>query len=462
MKSLFTYQKHLTLWTSKNGLLTLFLISIGLTRFLFLNSWGIVDSEWWRAWMNHISQVGFSNLYSDAMGGFQVYQNLKHPQFLDSHLITFPHIEVPVFNPNEYFRSVFPIAQPPIFFLDLALALKVKNIFSLESDYMALNLTNILLSIVLTAVMVKILKNMAVPNHTNWALALIWANPMVILQANLQGYRDLLMLVLITISLALIQKNEVQPFIAGIIFGLACMTKPTALYVFLAIFLILSNKHFFQFNLGVATVVLIVASLYLITSRLYGLFAAILTEMSFAKNFSEGVSPWSIFKLFEDYSEFIPINLSAQTYISSIASSLSNYLGLISIIHLVGFLIIACRLRKNKNLTVFDPQLQLFTISLYFLTPNSRMNHYFVFLTIWLIGLANSKTRSISIIVIFIYFLQDFVYGGFGRSSIYEGAKISLVVNIILSISYLFFFLNKYLNLSKFDYNNKIIKTKNK
>jgi hypothetical protein len=439
----------LSCWKNKTGLLTIFLVVVGLTRFLFLNSWGIVDSEWWRAWMNHIDQVGISNLYSGTPSGFQVFQNLWHPRILDGQLVSFPLIEVPVFNPNHYFRTIFPIAQPPFFFLDLAFVLETKNLLNLPSDYAALNLTNILLSIVLTLVTAKFLKNLEVSHPNNWALLLIWANPLIILQANLQGYRDLMLLILITISLLLIQKNQKEPYIAGIIFGLACMTKPTALYVLLVIFLVLSNRQFFHFAAGVATVVFMVASFYLITMKLYGLLAAILTEMSFAKNFSEGVSPWSILKLFEDYSKFLPINSKSQMFLSSFASTLSNHLGIISIIHLIVFLLIALYLRKNGNLTVFDPQLQLFAISLYFFTPNSRINHYVVFLTVWLIGLASLKTRNISIIVISMYFLQDLLYGGFGRMSIFEGLKASLLLNIIISISYLFYFTQKYLKLPK-------------
>jgi hypothetical protein len=82
------------------------------------------------------------------------------------------------------------------------------------------------------------------------------------------------------------------------------------------------------------------------------------------------------------------------------------------------------------------------------------MNHYFVFITIWLIAIPIMKKYIFSGAIIFLLFIQDFLYGGFGRNSLFEGTKFSLLVNILFSAAVLLYFIRKKLKTTKLSSEN--------
>ena len=91
-------------------------------------------------------------------------------------------------------------------------------------------------------------------------------------------------------------------------------------------------------------------------------------------------------------------------------------------------------LKKKRIYTIFDLEFQLFAITLLLALPNIKINHYFVFLPIWLIIFAKQKLRSTSVFILPVFFIQDLIYGGFGRNSIFDGTKFSAPINIVLTI----------------------------
>jgi hypothetical protein len=330
--------------------------------------------------MSHLNLVGFANLYSNPIEGIEILKALGNPISVDGTIVTFPFISTPTFLPNDYFRQLFPIAQPPIFFLDLAFTSGLKNFLNIESDYIILNFTNIIFSIILTIVVTKILKYRNVNNYKIWGVALIWANPLLILQANVQGYRDLLLLILITVSFQIILKSQKYTYLSGMIFGLACLTKPTAIYLLIIIFIIMANKEFLKYIVGMLSKTCIVMAAYLVTKRIYGLISAIFTEFSFTKTFSEGISFWSPIKLIYDHNEFLPFSVSLKENLFAFSKILAINLNYISLLHILIFILFAAKLRRIEKIDLFDVRIQIFTFLYYFFIPNSRMNHYFVFI----------------------------------------------------------------------------------
>ncbi len=384
--------------------------------------------------MNHINLVGFANVYSDRTQGFEIFKSLGNPISIDGPIISFPSITVPTFLPNDYFRFFFPVAQPPLFLLDLAFTNSLKNLLSINSDYVVLNLTNIVFSFTLTLLISSILRERSIKRHRTWALALVWANPLLILQSNIQGYRDLLLLNLITLSIKLMDRDKKCLYLSGAVFALACMTKPTAIFVVIVFFICLTNRAFLKFLIGMTFSVSMVFAIYLFTDRLFGLVAAIFTEFSFTQTFSEGISFWSTFKLLFEYTEYLPISSDLQSFTMSVGNILLKNLTLISILHLGIFLLIALKMRRDSKIDIFGRRIQIFIIFFYFLMPNSRMNHYFVFLSILLIAIPVARERLLITPVIALIFLQDLLYGGFGRNSFFEGTRLSLPINIVTSI----------------------------
>jgi hypothetical protein len=393
--------------------------------------------------MKHLTLVGFANVYSNPIQGLEIFGSLRNPILIDIPIVSFPQITVPTFLPNDYFRYVFPVAQPPLFLLDLSITNGLKEILNIKSDYIILNLTNIIFSISLTFLVSRVLKGRSVKNYQTWSLALIWANPLMILQSNVQGYRDLLLLNLITLSISLICNMNRHHYLSGAVFGLACFTKPTAVFVSIVIFICLSNRELLKFIAGMIMTASVVIGLYFYTSRLYGLLAALFTEFSFTKTFSEGISFWSSFKLLYEYSDYLPISTNLQHLTYVITRQLYNNLTLISVLHLIVFFLIALKLRQELKVDFFSREIQLLVASFYFLIPNSRMNHYFVFITILLVAIPLAKEKIYFVAILVLLLLQDLIYGGFGRNSFFEGTNLSLPINSVLSTLIIVFLFSK-------------------
>jgi hypothetical protein len=187
----------------------------------------------------------------------------------------------------------------------------------------------------------------------------------------------------------------------------------------------------------------VVIGLYFYTSRLYGLLAALFTEFSFTKTFSEGISFWSSFKLLYEYSDYLPISTNLQHLTYVITRQLYNNLTLISVLHLIVFFLIALKLRQELKVDFFSREIQLLVASFYFLIPNSRMNHYFVFITILLVAIPLAKEKIYFVAILVLLLLQDLIYGGFGRNSFFEGTNLSLPINSVLSTLIIVFLFSK-------------------
>jgi hypothetical protein len=419
-------------------LFNLILIVLGLSRVFFINAWGMVDVEWWRAWLEHIEEVGFRNIYSVSEDSLALFLNLAHPVQLPSGFTTFPQITIPEFSANLYSRDSFPIAQPPIFFMDLFFVSKIQSLSQISSDYQILNLTNIFWSLILTFSFGLLLKKLKKGNYVTYALLLIWANPLLILQSNLQGYRDLLTITLLTFSLLFIQYSGRYLYLSGIFFGAACLTKPTALYLVPLFFMMFNKETIKKIVIGSSVVLFSTIGIYAVIKRLYGLTAAMLTEMSISNSWSEGISVWSPFRLINVYSRFLPLDsLMTQEIVSTLNTLLEN-VGLISLFYFTGFCGLALLSRKMFSPNLLSPIVPIFLLILYLFNPSSRMNHYFVFVPIWLIGLTQAKTRNYSVLILVIFFIQDFFYAGLGRNSFFDGSDYYPIVNFTLSIIAIF------------------------
>jgi hypothetical protein len=398
-----------------------------------INSWGMVDTEWWRAWMAHIQEVGIRNVYSNITDSSALFANLSNPILHPNGFKTFPDIHIPEFSANLYWRVLFPIAQPPIFYLDLLFVLFFKTYLGINSDYQILNMTNIFWSLILTFSFGLLLKKLNVHRYITYALLLIWVNPLFILQSNVQGYRDLLIVIFITLSLLFSQSSGKKPYFAGLFFGAACLTKPTALFL-LPVLLLIQNKQVIRkMFVGSTFALLTTTAIYAYFQRLYGLTAAMLTEMSLANSWSEGISVWSPFRIIGLHSNYLPISTELIHPFITFLDRFRSHIGYFSALNFIGFLVIAALIRKSHSPDLFSPVVPLFVFLLYISNPSSRMNHYFVFIPIWLIGFTKTSTRAFSALILLAFFIQDFAYAGLGRNSYFDGTRYFPLINFILT-----------------------------
>jgi hypothetical protein len=113
------------------------------------------------------------------------------------------------------------------------------------------------------------------------------------------------------------------------------------------------------------------------------------------------------------------------------------------VLHLIVFFLIALKLRQELKVDFFSREIQLLVASFYFLIPNSRMNHYFVFITILLVAIPLAKEKIYFVAILVLLLLQDLIYGGFGRNSFFEGTNLSLPINSVLSTLIIVFLFSK-------------------
>jgi hypothetical protein len=407
------------------------LASLGSIRFLTLNSWGSTDTEWWRAWIDFAGSQSLFVVYRLTISSDFSFADLLSPYTLSESFRTFPNVIVPKFEPNSYSRYLFPIAQPPLFFADLELVRILKEILGIKSDYMVLNLTNILYSLILTIIFKFIFQFLGKKDALKLSLIVIWCNPLLFFNSNINGYRDMLMLICISGSMLALLKGGVGITISGALFGFAMLTKPTAIYALLGFVLILSAKRLLKFMFGIL-ITFIIAFLWLLyTNQFGGFVVAMLTEAGAARRYSESINFWnpalaltSLHKSSIDY-------LLLHENLLQISNLLMLLLPFFILIFLLLSVLVLIKYRRLGPNYLGSEAVIFFTLFALFI-PNWRLNHYVVFLPFFMASFAVRENRALVIKVLTAFFLQDFIAGGFGRNSVYEGSAYYPLFNYVL------------------------------
>ncbi len=399
--------------------LTFFLLGL-LVRILFWDSTGLQDAEWWRAWMFGIDKYGLSKIYeiekcTSNIFGALVNKSILEPPFYKRQCQTVIH-----FSPNNYGRNYFPIVQPQLFYVELFLT-KMLSIFFALNDYKSISITNSIWTTFSALLFYFIGKELKVKNSLLVATLIIWLNPIIILSANVQLYKDMPLLFLIFFSLYCWLKNK--NILSLLFWGLAVIFKPTALLLMPFYISAFSYKIIYS---AIPFLLTVIFHIYNQSIVGYCVSLIAITDTMGLRG-AEGIG---FFKYSDVFLYLLSkINYSNQEVITYSAKIISNFLS-------IAILFYSTKIKiSNKVSTIhFDRILSLLFMLLFF-RYGIQVNHWIIFMPFALIGIINCKySYNYLCIILIFYFVQDYSYGGIFGNERYANSLYSQSLQFFFSI----------------------------
>jgi hypothetical protein len=403
-------------------IISLTLISAGLIRLLLLGSSGNVDMEFWRAWMSKLERGNLLTIYSIEPYGLEFFHNLKNRIPVEGLFFRFEGIDPNFFQANWYSQKFYPIVQPPNFYFDLMIVNYFNNkIFN--NDYVALNFINVIWTIILNFLIYLIFIKTKIMKPFLKSLLLIWVNPLILVNTVIQGFRDIYSVLFIVGSIILITNKKY--FLAGIIATLGLMAKPQILFLFVIILVLIPQKKLLNYVSGVILTISLIIYIYFSTGYLYGLLASSMMVTATTKWYPSTISFFTPFTFLQKHQDFVYFHIN--TNLGSWINRFTDYLQLLSVIHLAGSILAVVIFRKvftNLIGNLYSLEFFYLTLLIYMLRPNGQPNHYFAMSIFWLISLAKfDKFFWSKFTVLGCFLIQDLGYNGFGRNSIFVGTS---------------------------------------
>jgi Gpi18-like mannosyltransferase len=398
-----------------------------ITSFLY----GTQDVEWWKAWFSSIEQNGIVNVYGETDS-----ENLK----LINKGLNFDDVRqktqnVIFFEPYKYFRKNYVVTQPPVYLYHLYIAGKVYKIFDPKLTNSRLynfflNFFPILYS-VLTCIIIYWFLNSTKYNDLSLVTSLFYLlNPLIILNSPIQGFWDPILGFYILLSLIFLYKKKLTA--SFVFFAIALLIKPTAIIV-IPIYLFFVIRENSLLGILKSTIVAIFLALVLISPFIFSNhFISMSLGVHSIINSSSDISRQSL-------NFWWPVQYYLNFYTSSTHSFVDFLIGKnfiwsedfpvskISAINLkylsLCLLFIATILNMyNASKFVLNNRFYIFYFAfiqcyIYFmLRIGVQNNHYYIMLVFFSIFCFFTKELFYNfVILILIFFIQDFIFYGFGR-----------------------------------------------
>ena len=404
-------------------LISISLILLGLLRLLLLGSSGIVDMEFWRAWMSKLERGNLLTIYSNQPHSLDFFHNLKTRIPVENPFFRFKDIDPNFFKANWYSQTYYPIVQPPNFYLDIIVVNYFKNNF-LNNDYISLNFTNVIWTILLNILFYLIFIKLKINKSLLKSLLLIWVNPLILMNTVIQGYRDIYSVLFVMGSVLLISYKKY--FLSGVIIALGFLVKPQILFLVIIVLVIIPKKKILNYISGGIFMISVVILVYFSTGYLYGLAASFLmVSGATTKWYPSTLSFFTPFTFVQHHQDFIYFHVSAK--LVSWVNNMAEYLQYMSLIHIMGSILAVGLFRKfisDEVGAIFSIEFFYLTLFIFMLRPNAQPNHYFAISIFWLLSLAKfDKFFWSKFTILACFLIQDLGYNGFGRNSIYVGTS---------------------------------------
>jgi hypothetical protein len=392
--------------TKKLYIAIILIVAGFILRMLFVNSIGLQDAEWWRAWMYQLQYSGPIQIYALEDCQQSLMDALKNAKLLEAPFTQKGCQSVVEFSANEYWRTKFPVVQPQLFYIQLWLVKIIGNWLLIE-DYILISYFNSFYTILITVVFFGIASKLKFSSPIIFALVTGWSNPILILNGNIQLYQDVFMILLLSIGFYVGLVGRLKTSI--LIYGIALLFKPSVLFLFPLLF------YFYGFNVILLPIPLIISlSIHYFNGSFVGYMVSILSITdTMAMNGSEGLGFFKlidavIFLIGKTNYEFLAIEI---IFISKIFSLL-----------ILGFIVIKSILLKKminfnfSNCDYFEKILLLSVMVIYF-RFGLQVNHWLILFPFMMIGLILAKNSKLIIFLLVSFFIQDLIYGGVYRGS---------------------------------------------
>jgi len=443
-----------------------FLLLAGLlVRLIGSFLYGTQDMEWWKAWGVYATQQSLTGIYGTTdQEIFDLWREGQcQPLALKEGLAVLPTQTIVHFASYRYFRTEYILTQPPLYIYSLDVFTRLYGMISPELANnrvfnFFINLEPIISSAVLAWLISLFVSNLANRSTGKLAGLVYWLNPLVILNAPIQGYRDPLCALFTVISVVMLYRKNLS--LAFVCLALAFMYKPQGVLIAPVVVLVGLREHRFNRNL-LAWIVAGLTSLavclpYIITNHFLGLVQGVLSITQMSSDLSrQAMNIWW------------PVQYLANAHVLitekgvSILQALTGYDGRVindlpiskfeSMMHVnagtIGFALLGVftiinlwyvwrRLQSDRNSIIIAAALQIY--GYFILRAGVQINHYFILIPLFtLLAFLNAISLRRYLMICSIFFIQDWIFYGFGRDFNFEFGRDLNHGWRMLSISYL-------------------------
>lgn len=396
--------------------------------------WGTHDMEWWKVWGRESVQTGLIGIYGPtdqevitALGGgnslSEAYNKLGKKVKAKGYAF-------------DTGRQIFPVAQPPIYLAAIHAATGLyKSVNSSLDNTTQFNFFINLISLLSCAGIVATVawsgSHSPVPWGPYWLGALlIWLNPLIILNAPIQGYLDQLAALFTVVSIvAVVRENLI---LATVFSAFAILTKPQAVMIAPTVFVFGLTHCSLRENLRAWSAGFIAAIAvclpWIISNRFLGIPLAILNIRQHPNAIVvDALNAWWPLRYFVTARTASPETENAARLYRQILShadltdvinvDLSGLPSLILIPTFAMLLFLWVRLVKSKRLE-FAPLIAGMCTFAYFLFAKAvHTNHYFLMIPLFSIFVFSAGKLPWWFALLTASFLfQDLLFFGFGRN----------------------------------------------
>jgi hypothetical protein len=404
-----------------------FLITLGLVLRLGMGgAHGTIDMDWWKSWIVYAYDNSLISLYGsedreiidDYRKGYSFDDLQKRHAREVSYRVTYGDTSK---------RQRLWVAQPPLYVYSLMV---VGGIYKLASGGLedtrwfnfCVNLLNLISAAVTAALIHRFLRRTSRPDLALPTALAYWLNPLVLLNAPVQGFLDQLCAVWLVASLVMLHEKRV--LWAYALFAVSLLMKPTGIVALPVLLVIALKEHGFRQNLKgwalAAAIVLASWAPFILGGHGFSVILGLARlGMQLDVVCRKAINLWYgiQYYLLEGIGEpwFSQVR---NRYFAETTGVRADRLGTLMFLAFTALNVGSLWRNLDKNRLAIFSAGGLQVLASYALRTGQHVNHYFLAIPLLSVVALTSRERLVSFAFgCFLFFTADVIFYGFGRDT---------------------------------------------